>query len=194
LQLSISLIAFHTVQIHKRLEELDHALARGAPIYAEITGCDITEHAVHMTDMSPEGRDLARAMNGALDKAHLSPRDIDFVNAHGTSTPQNDYYETLAVKTSLGEHAYTIPVNSTKSMLGHALAAASAVEVVACAMSIQSQRIHPTINLDNPDPRCDLDYVPHSSRPHTTHRLLTTASGFSGLHAAMVIESCAVEE
>jgi 3-oxoacyl-(acyl-carrier-protein) synthase len=175
------------------LEELEHALARQAPIYAEITGCDITEHAVHMTDMSPEGRDLARAMNGALRNAHLSPHDIDFVNAHGTSTPQNDYYETLAVKASLGEHAYTIPVNSTKSMLGHALAAASAVEVVACAMSMQSQRIHPTINLDNPDPRCDLDYVPHSSRPYTIQKLLTTASGFSGLHAAMVIQSCPAE-
>jgi 3-oxoacyl-(acyl-carrier-protein) synthase len=176
------------------LEELEHALARQAPIYAEITGCDVTEHAVHMTDMSPEGRDLARAMSGALDKAHLSPQDIDFVNAHGTSTPQNDYYETLAVKTSLGVHAYTIPVNSTKSMVGHALAAASAVEVVACAMSIQSQHIHPTINLENPDPRCDLDYVPLRSRPYATHRLLTTASGFSGLHAAMVIESRSVEE
>jgi 3-oxoacyl-(acyl-carrier-protein) synthase len=176
------------------LEELEHALARRAPIYAEITGCDVTEHAVHMTDMSPQGRDLARAVSGALCNARLSPRDIDFVNAHGTSTPQNDYYETLAVKASLGEHAYTIPVNSTKSMVGHALAAASAVEVVACAMSMQSQRIHPTINLENPDPRCDLDYVPHSSRPYAVNRLLTTASGFSGLHAAMVIESCPVEE
>lgn len=171
------------------LEELEHALTRGATIYAEITGCDVTEHAMHMTDMSPEGRDLTRAIKGALRNAHITAEDIDFVNAHGTSTPQNDYYETLALKSSLGEHAHHIPVNSTKSMVGHALAAASAVEVIACAMSIQSQRIHPTINLENPDPRCDLDYVPNKSRAHLTRRLLTTASGFSGLHAAMVIES-----
>lgn len=175
------------------LEELEHALMRGAPIYAEITGCGLTEHAVHMTDMSPEGRDLARAIDGALSMAHLTPEEIDFVNAHGTSTPQNDYYETLALKASLGKQAYMIPVNSTKSMVGHALAAASAVEIIACAMSMQSQHIHPTINLENPDPRCDLDYVPLHSRPHHIRRLLTTASGFSGLHAAMVLENYPVE-
>lgn len=172
------------------LEELEHALARQARIYAEITGCEVTEHAIHLTDMSPEGRDLARAITGALHNAHLQPDEIDFVNAHGTSTPQNDFYETLALKTALGEHARTIPVNSTKSMVGHALAAASAVEVVACALSIQAQRIHPTINLENPDPRCDLDYVPQHERSRPIRRLLTTASGFSGLHAAMVIETC----
>jgi len=175
------------------LEELEHALARGVPIYAEILGCDISEHAVHMTDMSPEGRDLARSIKGALRQARLAPSDIDFVNAHGTSTPQNDFCETLALKTALGEHAYTIPINSTKSMLGHALAAASAVEVVACTMSLQAQQIHPTINLDNPDPRCDLDYVPYHSRPHRMRRLLTTASGFSGLHAAMVLGAYPLE-
>lgn len=171
------------------LEELEHALARNAHIYAEITGVDVTEHAVHMTDMSPEGRDLARAIDGALRNAHRTPEEIDFVNAHGTSTPQNDYFETLALKKSLGQHAYDIPVNSTKSMVGHALAAASAVEVVACAMSIQAQEIHPTINLEHPDPRCDLDYVPLHSRAHHIDRMLTTASGFSGLHAAAVIEA-----
>jgi 3-oxoacyl-(acyl-carrier-protein) synthase len=171
------------------LEELEHALARNAPIYAEITGCDVTEHATHLTDMSPEGRDLARAITGALHQASCKPSGVDFVNAHGTSTPQNDFFETLALKTALGAHAATIPINSTKSMLGHALAAASAVEVVACALSMQAQRIHPTINLINPDPRCDLDYVPLKERPYQIQRLLTTASGFSGLHAAMIIES-----
>ncbi len=176
------------------LEELEHALARQAKIYAEITGCEVTEHAVHMTDMSPEGRDLARAITGALSNAGVLPEAIDFVNAHGTSTPQNDVYETLALKTALGQHATTIPINSTKSMTGHALAAASAVEIVACVMSIQNQRVHPTINLENPDPRCDLDYVPHWDRPQRIQRLLTTASGFSGLHAAMVIESCSVRK
>ena len=169
------------------LEELEHALHRGASIYAEIVGWDVTEHATHMTDMSPEGRDLTRAIDGALQHARLSPDEIDFVNAHGTSTPQNDFRETLALKASLGKQAYAIPINSTKSMVGHALAAASAVEVVACAMSLQTQSIHPTINLDDPDPRCDLDYVPNTARSHPMQWLLTTASGFSSLHAAMVM-------
>ncbi len=176
------------------LEELEHALQRNAPIYGEILGYDVTEHAIHMTDMSPEGRDLARAIRGALHESDLSARDVDFVNAHGTSTPQNDYYETLALKASLEEHAYAIPVNSTKSMLGHSLAAASAMEVVACALSMQTQYIHPTINLHEPDPRCDLDYVPHHQRPYSMNTLLTTASGFSGLHAAMLIAAYQTKE
>lgn len=170
------------------LEELEHALARHAPIYAEITGCAITEHATHMTDMSPEGRDLARAIAEALHGAGLAPHEVDCINAHGTSTPQNDYYETLALKSVFGPHATTIPINSTKSMTGHALAAASALEVVACAMSIQAQRLHPTINLEHPDPRCDLDYVAQQDRACKIQRLLTTASGFSSLHAAMIME------
>jgi 3-oxoacyl-(acyl-carrier-protein) synthase len=171
------------------LEELEHALRRKAPIYAEITGWDTTEHATHMTDMSPEGRDLTRAINGALACARIAPYEIDFVNTHGTSTPQNDVRETVALKKALGKHAYKIPVNSTKSMIGHALAAASAVEFVACAMSIQKQSIHPTINLDDPDPSCDLDYVPNKARAHDIRKMLTTASGFSGLHVAMVMGS-----
>lgn len=176
------------------LEELEHALQRHAPIYGEILGYEVTEHAIHMTDMSPEGRDLGRAINGALCNANLSTHDVDFINAHGTSTPQNDYYETLALKASLGEHAYAVPINSTKSMLGHALAAASAMEVVVCAMSMQTQHIHPTINLSEPDPRCDLDYVPDHERSHPMNTLLTTASGFSGLHAAMLIGAYPTEE
>ncbi len=175
------------------LEELEHALQRGAHIYAEIAGWDVTAHATHMTDMSPEGRDLTRAIAGALQNAHLAPHEIDFVNAHGTSTPQNDFRETLAIKASLGQHAHNIPINSTKSMVGHALAAASAVEVVACAMSLQLQSIHPTINLEDPDPKCDLDYVPNQGRAHAMRWLLTTASGFSSLHAAMVMGSYATE-
>jgi 3-oxoacyl-(acyl-carrier-protein) synthase len=144
---------------------------------------------MHMTDMSPEGRDLARAITGAMAQSCTRPADIHFVNAHGTSTPQNDYFETLALKSSLGEHASMIPINSSKSMLGHSLAASSAIEIVGCVMSLQTQRLHPTINLRNPDPACDLDYVPQTNRPFTFQRLLTTASGFSGLHAAMLIES-----
>jgi 3-oxoacyl-(acyl-carrier-protein) synthase len=175
------------------LEALEHALARNAPIYAEILGYDVTEHAMHLTDMSPEGRDLARAITGALAYACTQPTDIQFVNAHGTSTPQNDAFETLALKTSLGEHASLIPINSSKSMLGHSLAASSAIEIVGCVLSLQAQMLHPTINLVNPDPECDLDYVPETSRPWDFQRLLTTASGFSGLHAAMVLESYAGE-
>jgi 3-oxoacyl-(acyl-carrier-protein) synthase len=144
--------------------------------------------------MSPQGCDLARAITDALKQARRRPEDVNFVNAHGTSTPQNDFFETLALKAALGQHACTIPVNSTKSMLGHALAAASAVEVVACALSMQAQRLHPTINLHHPDPRCDLDYVPLTDRPYEVQRLLTTASGFSGLHAAMIIESYSAKE
>jgi 3-oxoacyl-(acyl-carrier-protein) synthase len=171
------------------LEELEHALRRNAPIYAEISGWNVVEHATHMTDMSPEGRDLTRAINGALECAYIPSDEINFVNTHGTSTQQNDYCETTALKSALGDHAYTIPVNATKSMIGHALAAATAVEVVACAMSIQAQRIHPTINLDDPDPKCDLDYVPHQARPHEIRKMLKLASGFSGLHVAIVMES-----
>jgi 3-oxoacyl-(acyl-carrier-protein) synthase len=175
------------------LEELEHALHRHAPIYAEITGWDVSEHAEHMTDMSSEGVDLARAIDNALHDANLRPRDIDFVNAHGTSTQQNDSCETMALKTALGEYAYSLPVNSTKSMQGHALAAASAMEIVACTMSLQDQYIHPTINLEDPDPECDLDYVPKQGRSHFMHWLLTTASGFSGLHAVMVMGSYSAE-
>jgi 3-oxoacyl-(acyl-carrier-protein) synthase len=171
------------------LEELEHALRRNTPIYAEITGWAVTEHAMHMTDMSPEGRDLTRAIHGSLACALTAPNEIDFINAHGTSTPQNDHRETLAIKQAFGDHAYAIPINSTKSMIGHALAAASAIEVVANAMSIQQQSIHPTINLDDPDPNCDLDYVSNTARAHTVRKMLTTASGFSGLHAAAVIVS-----
>ncbi|HZO72247.1 MAG TPA: beta-ketoacyl-[acyl-carrier-protein] synthase family protein [Ktedonobacteraceae bacterium] len=171
------------------LEELEHARARQAPIYAEITGWAVTEHAMHMTDMSPEGRDLVRAITDTIDRAETLPTQIDFINAHGTSTPQNDIRETQAIKAVLGSHASTIPVNSTKSMLGHSLAAASALEVVACALSLQHQTLHPTINYLDPDPACDLDYVPNVPRRYDMEQLITTASGFSGLHAALAIRS-----
>lgn len=171
------------------LEELEHARARRAPVYAEVTGWAVTEHAVHMTDMSPEGRDLVRAITDTIDRAGVLPSQIDFINAHGTSTPQNDVRETQAIKAALGPHASAVPVNSTKSMLGHSLAAASALEVVACALSLQHQMLHPTINYLDPDPACDLDYVPNASRSYPMQQLITTASGFSGLHAALAIRS-----
>jgi 3-oxoacyl-(acyl-carrier-protein) synthase len=169
------------------LEELEHARGRHAPIYAELAGWSVTEHATHMTDMSVDGRDLARAFLQALNRANLVPAAVDFVNAHGTSTPQNDLRETQAIKTALGSRAYEIPINSTKSMIGHALAAASAIEVVACALSLHEQMVHPTINYDDPDPLCDLDYVPQQARHRPMQWLLTDASGFSGLHAALVM-------
>lgn len=169
------------------LESLEHALNRNAHIYAEITGWSVAEHATHMTDMSVEGRDLAQAMVRAMEYADLLPEEVDFVNAHGTSTPQNDIRETQAIKAALGPRAYAIPINSTKSMLGHSLAAASALEVIACAMSLQEQKLHPTINYDDPDPACDLDYVPQIPRSQRVRSLLTTASGFSGLHAALAM-------
>ncbi len=168
------------------LEELEHAQVRHAPIYAELAGWAVAEHAEHMTDMSIDGQDLARTIDDALTAARLAPTAIDYVNAHGTSTPQNDVRETQAIRAALGEHAYAIPVNSTKSMLGHALAAASAMEVVACALSLGAQQIHPTINYHDPDPNCDLDYVPQARNCQMEY-LLTTASGFSGLHAALAM-------
>lgn len=169
------------------LEELEHALARHATIYAELTGWAASEHAEHMTDMSTDGQDLARTMVAALEASHITASEVDYINAHGTSTPQNDIRETQAIQAALGSRAYEIPVNSTKSMLGHALAAASAMEVVACAMSLYEQKIHGTINYSDPDPACDLDYVPQS-RLCPIEYLLTNASGFSGLHAVLAMK------
>lgn len=168
------------------LEEMEHALARQATIYAELTGWAAAEHAEHMTDMSTDGRDLARTMVGALEAAGISASDVDYVNAHGTSTPQNDVRETQAIRAALGQRAYEIPVNSTKSMLGHALAAASAMEAVACALSLHTQQLHPTINYTDPDPACDLDYLPQARQDQIEY-LLTNASGFSGLHAVLAM-------
>lgn len=173
------------------LEELEHALKRNVPIYAEVSGWAVTEHASHMTDMSKEGIDLARAMADAMESANVSATEIDFVNAHGTSTPQNDYCETQAIKLALGEQAFAIPVNSTKSMLGHSLAASGAIETVACALSLKKQKIPPTINYEDPDPRCDLDYVPNEARAHAMETLIRNASGFSGLHATLVMQQYA---
>ncbi len=169
------------------LEELEHARRRGAPIYAEITGFANTCNALHMTDLLSDGTDLARAMQQAIAQSSIEPTEISFVNAHASSTQQNDSCETSALKLALGEHAYHIPVNATKSMLGHALASASAMEVVACALSFAHAFIHPTINHEFPDPQCDLDYVPHQGREWTGDVLLTDASGFSGLHTAMIM-------
>jgi 3-oxoacyl-(acyl-carrier-protein) synthase len=171
------------------LEELEHAHRRGAHIYAEIAGFSNTSNALHMTDLLSDGDDLARAMTNAIQQSGLKPEDIDFVHAHASSTPQNDRCETSAIKLALGEHAYKVPVNGTKAMQGHALSSASAMEIAACALSFEHHYIHPTINLDEPDPACDLDYVPGQGRPWNGDVIITNASGFAGLHASMVLKA-----
>ncbi|MFI2346597.1 beta-ketoacyl-[acyl-carrier-protein] synthase family protein [Streptomyces sp. NPDC019443] len=171
------------------LEELEHARRRGAHIYMEIAGFSNTANAVHMTDLLTDGADLARAMTDCLEQAGLEPTDVDYVNSHGSSTPQNDACETSALKLALGEHAYRIPVNSTKSMLGHALSAASAMEIVMCALSLERSFVHPTINYEHPDPACDLDYVPNEGRPWNGDVIVSDASGFSGLHTALLLRA-----
>ncbi|MGN9913964.1 beta-ketoacyl-[acyl-carrier-protein] synthase family protein [Phytohabitans sp. LJ34] len=171
------------------LEEWEHALARGAHVYAEITGFDLSCNALHMTDLLSDGADLARTMTGALDDGGLAAESVDHVNAHGSSTPQNDRCETKALVLALGEHARRIPINSTKSMTGHPLSAASAQEIVGCALALERGYIHPTINYERPDPECDLDYVPNTGRPWRGDVVLSDASGFSGLHATLVLRS-----
>lgn len=171
------------------LEELEHARRRGARIYAEITGFSNTSNALHMTDLLSDGVDLARAMSDALAQSGLASSDVDYLNAHGSSTPQNDSCETSAIKLALGEQAYKVPINSTKSILGHALSSASALEVIVCALTMERGFVHPTINYEEPDPLCDLDYVPNHGRPWEGDVILTDASGFSGLHAALVLRT-----
>lgn len=172
------------------LEEREHALNRKASILAELYGYGSTCNAYHMTELLPDGEDLARALAIALADAGAGPEQIDYINSHGSSTPQNDVNGTAAYKTVLGERAYEVPVSSLKSMQGHALAAASAMELVACVQSLVNKEIHPTINYEYPDSRCDLNYVPnHSIRPERLNLILKDASGFSGIHSALVLGS-----
>jgi beta-ketoacyl-acyl-carrier-protein synthase II len=170
------------------LEEREHALRRNATIYAEVRGFGSCNNAYHMTDLPPEGEDLARSIRLALQDARISPVEIDYVSAHGSSTPQNDVNETAACKAVLGMHAYTILMSSLKSMVGHPLAAANAVEMVAAAMTIQSGRVHPTLNFEQKDPACDLDYVPQATEERV-NVVLKNASGFSGIHSSLVLTS-----
>lgn len=169
------------------LESLAHARERGATVLAELAGFGSTCNAYHMTDLKPDGGDLHRAMTIALDDAGLAPEQIDHVNAHGSSTPQNDINETNAVKRTLGDHAYDIPVCSNKSLIGHALAAANAVETVAAVLTLQHQQVPPTINYRNADPDCDLNYVPNHSQSAPIRHVLKDASGFSGIHSALLL-------
>jgi len=169
------------------LEELEHARARDAHIYGEISGYACHGNAHHMTGLRPDGREMAAAITSALDKAKLDPTAVDYVNAHGTATRQNDVHETAAFKRSLGEHAYAVPVSSIKSVIGHSLGAVGAIEVAACALAIEYGVVPPTANLHRPDPELDLDYVPLVSREQDLATVLTVASGFGGFQSAMVL-------
>ncbi|NCJ08129.1 beta-ketoacyl-ACP synthase II [Synechococcales cyanobacterium C] len=162
------------------LEALDSAVARGARIYAEIVGYGLTCDAYHMTAPTPGGEGAARAIEQCLKDANLSPDQISYINAHGTSTGANDPTETAAIKKALGDNAYQVAISSTKSMTGHLLGGSGGIEAVATAMAIAHDQIPPTINLDNPDPNCDLDYVPHTSRAQTVEVALSNSFGFGG--------------
>jgi len=170
------------------LEELDHARARGATILAEMTGYGITADAYHMTSPSPQGEGAGRAMKLALKRANLKPEDIEYINAHGTSTPQGDICETQAIKGVFGDHAKKLAVSSTKSMTGHLLGAAGSAELIACVKAIETGVVPPTINLDNPDPECDLDYVPHKARKMSVRRAVNNSFGFGGHNASIIVE------
>ncbi len=168
------------------LEELTSALKRGARIYAEVVGYGSTSDAYHMAIPPPGHEGAARCMSAALKDAHLKPAEIDYINAHGTSTPPNDLYETQAIKKVFGKHALNLAVSSTKSMTGHLLGAAGAVEAIISAMSIYEGIIPPTINLDNPDPACDLDYVPHKARKKNIDTAMSNTFGFGGVNAVLI--------
>ena len=170
------------------LEDLEHATARGAHIYAEILGFGMTCDAYHMTAPEPSGRQAARAINLALKDAGVKPQDIDYINAHGTSTPLNDKTETLVIKKVFGQDAYTVPISATKSMIGHLIGAAGAVELIATVLAMEHQIIPPTINYEVPDPDCDLDYVPNVSRKSTIDIALKNSFGFGGKNSALIIK------
>lgn len=169
------------------LEEYEHARRRGANILAEVLGYGMTADGTHMTAPDPEGRGAARAMSAALRDARLDPKRIDYINAHGTSTPLGDKAETVAIKTVFGDHAKKLLVSSTKSHLGHLLGASGGVEFVICVQALLDQVVPPTINLENPDPECDLDYVPHEARRLPVSTILKNSFGFGGHNACLVL-------
>jgi len=170
------------------LEELQHALNRGAQIYAEIIGHASSGDGYHIAAPDPEAKGPARTIRWALEDAGVKVEEVDYINAHGTSTPLNDSTETRAIKTVFGERAYQIPVSSTKSMIGHAMGASGALEAVASVFTIHQGIIHPTINYDNPDPECDLDYVPNQPRNADIKVVLSNSFGLGGQNACLVIK------
>lgn len=172
------------------LEELEHARRRGAKIYAELAGYGTTADAFRMTDSHPEGRGAIACIRGALKDAQLNPAQIGYINAHGTSTQVNDQVETFSVKKAFGEAAYATPMSSSKSMLGHLIAAAGAVELITCVMVLQEGVLPPTINYETPDPDCDLDYVPNVARPKKVEHALSNSFGFGGQNISLIVSRC----
>ncbi len=170
------------------LEELEHALNRGAKIYAEMAGIGLTGDAHHITAPEPEGNGAVRAMKIAVEDAELQPTDVDYINAHGTSTPYNDITETKAIKTVFGDHAYHMTISSIKSMTGHLLGAAGGVEAIATVLAVQNDIIPPTINLDHPDEGCDLDYCPHAAKSKTVNVAISNTFGFGGHNASLLFK------
>ena len=168
------------------MEELEHAIKRGARILAEVKGFGCTSDASHLVQPKEDGSAAARAIEIALEDSGIRKKDVDYINAHGTSTPLNDLVETKAIKRAFGEHAYQIPISSTKSMIGHSLGASGSLEAVVCINSITSNMIHPTINYEYPDPECDLDYVPNVARSAPVNVVLSNAFGFGGQNACVV--------
>ncbi|MFE2280874.1 beta-ketoacyl-[acyl-carrier-protein] synthase family protein [Streptomyces sp. NPDC059454] len=169
------------------LEEYEHARARGAEILCEISGYATYGNAYHMTGLTGEGLEMARAIDTTLGQARIDPTLIDYVNAHGSGTRQNDRHETAAVKRSLGAHAHETPMSSIKSMVGHSLGAIGAIEVVACVLALKHQVVPPTANYETPDPECDLDYVPRTARPRKLNHVLSVGSGFGGFQSAVLL-------
>ncbi|MGC8852462.1 MAG: beta-ketoacyl-[acyl-carrier-protein] synthase II, partial [Hydrogenobacter sp.] len=168
------------------LEEYEHAKARGAKIYAELAGYSATDDAYHITAPCADGEGAYMCMKLALEDAKVKPEEVDYINAHGTSTPLNDKAETLAIKRLFGEHAYRLKISSNKSMIGHLLGAAGAVEAVATVKTIQTGIIPPTINLENPDPECDLDYTPNKAVRKEVYVAISNSFGFGGTNACLV--------
>jgi 3-oxoacyl-[acyl-carrier-protein] synthase II len=170
------------------LEELEHARRRGADIVAEVAGIGMSADAHHITAPAPDGEGAVRAMAAALKDAGLEPGDVDYINAHGTSTQLNDASETAAIKTLFGDHAYKLAVSSTKSVLGHLLGSAASVELILCALAIRDGKLPPTINHENPDPACDLDYVPNQARDQRINVALSNSFGFGGHNVSIIVK------
>jgi 3-oxoacyl-[acyl-carrier-protein] synthase II len=172
------------------LEEFEHARKRGAEIWGEVTGYGSSQNAFRITDSHPEGRGISDCVAAALEQARLNPDQIDYINAHGTGTVENDRVETLGLKHVFGEQAYKVPISSTKSMVGHLTTACGALELVVCLLTLRNGVIHPTINYETPDPDCDLDYVPNTAREVRCRHVLSTNFGFGGQNAALVVSRC----
>lgn len=170
------------------LESLEHALNRGARIYAEVAGYGLSSDAYHITAPAPDSYEIARAMRLALDRAGIRPEQVDYINAHGTSTPDNDLSETRAIKRVFGDHAYKVKISSTKSMTGHIIGGAGAVETLVCVLAMQHSVVPPTINYEQPDPDCDLYYVPNQAEPCQVNVAMNNSFGFGGHNAVVVLK------